>query len=193
MGKSKTIEIDDAGTGDLIGNAFIGFYVVETGEIIFRSVPVGLYNKKNLKENAPKKKILEIVKEGLKTLNYESGDKLLLCRGDCFDFVRDYFNNEGIEYIPSKIEGKLQDAVEGRLISHLRKLGVKSRNLSKKSGAKRYFILYNWLCRDFYNREKYVKNGYKNWQNGGRERAIEKYENFLKSKRRKNWYQMILF
>ena len=46
-----TIEIDDAGTGDLIGNAFIGLLVLEDGKMIFRSVPVGMYNEKNLKEN----------------------------------------------------------------------------------------------------------------------------------------------
>ena len=38
--KGRTIEIDDAGTGDLVGDAFIGFRDSETGKIIFQSVPV---------------------------------------------------------------------------------------------------------------------------------------------------------
>jgi hypothetical protein len=173
--KGKTIEIDDSGTGDLIGDAFIGFHIIETGEIIFRSVPVGLYNEDNLKENAPKKKILKIVKEGLLALKYKPDDEILLCSGDCFDLVRDYFNEEGINYEAAKIEGKLQDAVEGRLVSHLRKLGVRSKQLTIKSGAKRYFILFNWICRDFYNREKFVKTGFKKWKTVWRERAIEKF------------------
>lgn len=172
----KTIEIDDSGTGDLVGDAFIGFHVVETGRIIFRSVPVGLYNEENLKENAPKKKILELVKNGLNDLQYQSGDEILLCSGDCFDLVREYFEEKGIEYKNSKIEGKLQDAVEGRFISHLRKLGVRSRRLSKKSGKRRYFILFNWVSVDFYNREKFVKTGFKRWRTVWRTIAIDKYE-----------------
>lgn len=175
--KKKTIEIDDAGTGDLVGDAFIGFHVVETGQIIFRSVPVGLYNQENLKDNSPNKKVLEIVKDGLRVLNYQNGDKILLCSGNCFDLVRYYFEEEGIEYTPAKIEGELQDAVEGRLIFHLRKLGVKSKQLTRKSGARRYFVLFNWICKDFYNREKYVKSGFKKWNTVWRDRAIEKFEN----------------
>ncbi|MHA1436405.1 MAG: hypothetical protein ACTSPD_02405 [Promethearchaeota archaeon] len=184
-GKGKTIEIDDAGTGDLIGNAFIGFHVVETGKIIFRSVPVGLYNEANLKKNMPKKKILELVIDALKVLKFDKEtDKILLCRGDCFDLVREYFEKENIKYQPKIIDGKLQDAVEGRYVAHLRKLGVNSKNLTIKSGARRYFILYHWLCRDFYNREKFVKSGFKKWRKINRIRAIEKYEKLIERRKK---------
>lgn len=184
--KGRNIEIDDSGTGDLVGDAFIGFHVVETGEIFFRSVPVGLYNEENLNENAPKKRILEIIKEGLKILDYKPEDKIFLCTGDCFDLVRAYFEEEGIDYVASKIEGKLQDAVEGRLVSHLKKLGVRSRSLNKISGAKRYFVLWDWLCQDFYNRERFVKTGYKSWKTKRRQMAIDKYEkNLERSKHKK--------
>ncbi|MHA1688321.1 MAG: hypothetical protein ACTSUN_03125 [Promethearchaeota archaeon] len=133
----KTIEIDDAGTGDLVGNAFIGFHVIETGEMIFYPVPVSLYDEENLKINAPKKRILEIIKEGLKKLDYQKGDKILLCRGDCFDLVMEYFKENNIPYEDAKIEGILQEAIEGRYVAHLRKLGVKSKKLNLKSEAKR--------------------------------------------------------
>jgi len=185
--KGRIIELDDSGTGDLIGNAFIGFHVVETGYIIFRSVHVGLYNEENLKQNRPKKEIVELVKDGLEALQFNKDtDKILLCRGDCFDLVRQYFDEEGIRYEPAVIEGKLQDAVESRFISHCRKLGVKSKYLTTKSGAKRYFILYNWLCRDFYNREKFVKSGFKKWNQVNRARAIEKYEALRELKKNRN-------
>ncbi len=183
--KGKIIEIDDAGTGDLIGNAFIGLHLLETGDIIFRSVHVGLYNEENLKENRPKKEIIELVKDGLEAFQFNKEiDKILICRGDCFDLVRHYFDAEGIKHEPAVVEGKLQDAVEGRYVNHLRKLGVKSRSLTIKSGAKRYFVLFDWLCRDFYNREKYVKSGFKKWKTTNRARAIEKYEYLMRKKKR---------
>ena len=183
--KGRTIEIDDAGTGDLVGNAFIGFHDTETGKIIFRSVPVGLYNKDNKEDDRPKKNILKIVLEGLRALNHGEGDRILLCRGNCFDLVREYFNEKGIYYEPAIVEGKLQNAVEGKFIQHLRKLGVRSGNLTLESGAERYFVLFNWVCRDFPNRERFVKVGFPSWKKKWREIAMKRYQRYQNKKSHK--------
>jgi hypothetical protein len=179
-----TIEIDDSGTGDLVGDAFIGFLRKETGELIFRTLEVDLFKNDNWKNKMPYKVTLENVKDGLKALNFDKEkEKILLCRGNIFDEVRNYFDEEGINYEPTIIDGKLQDAVEGRLVKHLRyDLGIRSRNLNKKSGAKRYFILFNWVSHDFYKREKYVKSGFKKWNTVWRAKAIDKYEKIKKSR-----------
>ena len=124
--KGRTIEIDDAGTGDLVGDAFIGFRDTETGKIIFQSVPVGFYNEDNKDDDRPRKHIVKIVIKALRELKHSKEDRILLCRGNCFDLVREYFNVNDIYYEPAIIEGELQDAVEGRFIQHLRKLGVNS-------------------------------------------------------------------
>jgi hypothetical protein len=176
--KGRTIEIDDAGTGDLVGDAFIGFRDTETGKIIFQSVPVGLYNEDNKDDNLPKKYIVKIVIKALRKLKHGKGDRILLCRGGCFDLLREYFNENGIYYEPAIIEGTLQDAVEGRFIQHLRKLGVNSRNLTKESGIQRYFILFNWLCRDFPYRERFVKTGFPSWKKKWRKIAVERSQHF---------------
>ncbi|MFX1377431.1 MAG: hypothetical protein ACFFA0_16655 [Promethearchaeota archaeon] len=175
--KGRTIEIDDAGTGDLVGDAFIGFRDTKTGKIIFQSIPVGLYNENNKDEDLPKKHIVKVIIKGLRKLKHGKGDRILLCRGNCFDLVREYFNENDIYYEPAIIEGKLQDAVEGRFIQHLRKLGVKSSHLTKESGIERYFILFNWVCRDFPNRERYVKTGFPSWKKKWRKIAMKRYQN----------------
>ncbi|MFX1480230.1 MAG: hypothetical protein ACFFCI_19125, partial [Promethearchaeota archaeon] len=64
--KGRTIEIDDAGTGDLVGNAFIGFRDTYNGKIMFQSVPVGLYNEDNRNDDRPKKHIVKVVIKALK-------------------------------------------------------------------------------------------------------------------------------
>jgi len=176
--KGRTIEIDDAGTGDLVGDAFIGFRDTEIGKIIFQSVPVGLYNGDNKDDDRPKKHIVEVVKKGLKALKHSDADRILLCRGDCFDLVREYFNKNNIYYEPAIIEGELQDAVEGRYVQHLRKLGITSRNLTEESGAKRYFISFNWVCRDFPNRERFVKTGFPSWKKKWRKIAQKRYDKY---------------
>ena len=173
--KPKTIEIDDSGTGDLVGDAFIGFHVIETGEIIFRGIPVGMYNKENHENRQSFTCILEKVKGGLKALNFnKENDTIQICRGNCFDLVREWFDEEGIKHEPAIVEGKLQDAVEGRFIDHLRKLGVRSPNLTTEAGIKRFFILFNWVSRDLSSREKYVKTGFPSWAKRWRENALKK-------------------
>ena len=183
-----TIEIDDAGTGDLVGDAFIGMLRKETGELVFKSIPVELFQGENWKNKAPNKKTVNLVKEGLDELHYENnGEIILLCRGNIFDDVRDYFDEQGIRYEPAIIEGELQDAVEGKLVEHLRNdLGIRSKNLTKRSGAKRYFVLFNWVSYDFYRREKYVKSGFKRWNSVWRNQAIEKYKKSRNLKRNRN-------
>jgi hypothetical protein len=175
--KGRTIEIDDAGTGDLVGDAFIGLRDTSTGKIIFQSVPVGLYNEENKGDDGPKKRILKVVIKALRMLNHSKGDRILLCRGNCFDLVRDYFDENEIYYEPAVVEGVLQDAVEGRFIQHLRRLGVKSNNLTTDSGIKRYFILFNWVSQDFPNRERYVKTGFPAWKKKWRKIAMDRYYN----------------
>ena len=173
-----TIEIDDAGTGDLVGDAFLGLLRKETGQIIFKTLPLALFQKNGWNEKAHLKRVVELVKEALDELHYDmKKERILLCRGNIFDELRAYFIEEGINYEPAIIEGKLQEAVEQRYLEHLKKdLGIRSKNLTTKSGAKRYFILFNWVSRDFYNREKYVKSGFKRWNTIWRNKAIEKYE-----------------
>ena len=180
--KGRTIEIDDAGTGDLVGDAFIGFRDSETRKIIFQSVPVGFYNEGNKYGDRPKKHIVNVVIKGLKALNYGKGDRILLCRGDCFDLVREYFKENNIYYEPAIIEGDLQNAVEDRYLQHLRTLGITSRNLTVESGAKRYFISFDWVCRDFPNRERFVKIGSPSWGKKWRKIALERYEKYQGSK-----------
>ena len=185
--KGRTIEIDDAGTGDLVGDAFIGFRDTSTERIIFQSVPVSLYNEVNKKkdEDQPKKHILKVVIKTLRILNHNEGDRILICRGNCFDLVREYFDENKIYYEPAIVEGELQNAVEGRFIQHLRRLGVNSRNLTIESGIQRYFLLFNWVCRDFPNRERYVKTGFPSWEKKWRMIALERYQSSKKGKTQK--------
>ncbi|MFW9945995.1 MAG: hypothetical protein ACFFDX_04115, partial [Candidatus Odinarchaeota archaeon] len=151
------------------------------GKIIFQSVPVGLYNKENKENDRPKKRILKIVIKTLRTLNHSKGDRILLCRGDCFNLVREYFYKNNIYYEPAIIEGELQDAVEGRFVQHLKKLGVTSNKLTKESGAQRYFVLFDWVCRDYPNRKKFVKTGFPSWKKKWRKIAERRYKNYQKN------------
>jgi hypothetical protein len=184
-----TIEIDDAGTGDIVGDSFIGLLRKETGELIFKTLPVDLFKGENWKNKKPFSETVKLVKEGLSELNFQRDTEIIhLCRGNIFDQVREYFLEEGINYEEAIIEGELQDAVEGKLVEHLRNdLGVRSKNLTTKSGAKRYFILFNWVCYNFPKRERFVKSGFKKWNTIWRDRAIEKFEKIRNSRNNRRY------
>lgn len=179
------IEIDDSGTGDLVGAAFLGFYRKESDQMIFKTIPVELFFEEPFKNKEPLTKAVELVKETFTEMNVSKDELIQICRGNIFDKVRSYFLKIEQHYEDSKIEGKLQDAVERKYVNHLRELGVKSRNLTIESGKKRFFILFDWVCRDFYRRQKYVKSGFKRWRTIWRDRAIEKYENYQKDKKKR--------
>ncbi len=66
--KGRTIEIDDAGTGDLVGHAFIGFRDTQSEKIIFRSIPVGLYNEVNKGDDKLNKRMVNIILDALRAL-----------------------------------------------------------------------------------------------------------------------------
>lgn len=121
--------------------------------------------------------ILKMVKNGLKAINFnKETDTVQICRGNCFDLVREWFDEVGIKHEPAIVEGKLQDAVEGRYISHLRRIGVRSRKLTTEAGMKRYFVLFNWVTYDFPYREKFVKTGFPAWNKKWRVIAKERHE-----------------
>jgi len=149
---------------------------------MFQSVPVGLYNEDNRDDDRTKKHIVKIVIKALRALNHSKGDRILLCRGNCFDLVREYFNENDIYYEPAIIEGELQEAVESRFIQHLRSLGISSRNLTIESGIQRFFISFNWVCQNFPNRERFVKTGFPSWKKKWRKVAMKRYEKYQKNK-----------
>ncbi len=190
--KPKTIEIDDSGTGDLVGDAFIGLHIVETGKIIFRGIPVGLYNDVNHNNRKSFEHILEMVKDGLKSLKFnKEKDRIQICRGNCFDLVREWFDQVGIKHEPAIVEGKLQDAVEGRYVSHLRKLGIKSPKLTTEAGIQRFFVSFNWVTNDFPAREKYVKQGFPAWKKKWQKIALQRYNKNKFSSKKKEIHNKI--
>jgi len=182
--QAKTIEIDDSGTGDLVGDAFIGFHVIETGELIFRGIPVGFYNERNHKERKSFDYILDMVKDGLEALKFnKKRDKIQICRGSCFDKVREWFDEKGINHEPSIVEGRLQEAVEGRYVSHLRRLGMRSPRLTIEAGIERFFVSFNWVAQDFPSRKQFVKSGFPAWKKKWRQIAKERYNQHKEGKK----------
>ncbi len=160
-----TIEIDDSGTGDMVGSAFVGIYRIETGELLFKEIPIHLFDEYGFDMKLPKLKTLDLIIEGLKELKYNRNETIHICQGNIFDYVRSYFRKNKISFENCSIKGELQKTIEERYLSYLDKIGFKIKPEFKPKFSEDYpfrnRMLKNWVCRDFKNRLKYIKAGLK--------------------------------
>ncbi|MEX2682751.1 MAG: hypothetical protein Q6373_014265 [Candidatus Sigynarchaeota archaeon] len=196
-----TIEIDDAGTGDPLLGAVIGFYRRETDSLHFEWIPLEAYQAPKYYKELPQEEAAKAVMRGLLAMNRKEDETVLICSGSIFEKAREALDAAKIKHEPLKVEGKLQAAVEEEYIKAVEKLGIHNKALridendKEKGYRKRYFILLNWAKKRPQEREKYVKNGLNFWQYakdqnepipGGWKKARKEFEEKLESILRDN-------
>jgi hypothetical protein len=180
------VEIDDAGTGDIIGDAIIGFYLPDKDIFVAKNIPVEYFQNPAWKNDFPMKYTVEIINSTLSEINFNRQiDLIHICSGNIFDMARDYFKDNKINFKNVKIEGKLQDLVEQAFIDHLRQIGVRSKKITIESGKKRFFQLFNWVAYKYPKRRQFVKSGFKNWEKKWEAICEEQYRKNLEKARRK--------
>ena len=158
------IEIDDSGTGDLIGSAFILFWRRETNTLVKKEVPLKLYQSPDFNK-LTKEYIKNLFIETFKEMNIPKTEDIYLCTGNCFDLARVFLKKEEYNYHDAKIEGYLQDCVEQTYLDHIiEEYDVPAHRVSLESGAKRFFSLFHWVSQDFPRRKAFVKSGFPKWK-----------------------------
>jgi len=159
-----TIEIDDSGTGDIIGSAFILFWRRETNTLVKKEVPLKLYQSPDFNK-LTKEYIKDLFIETFKEMNIPKTEDIYLCTGNCFDIARVFLKEEGYNFHDAKIEGYLQDLVEQTYLDHIiEEFNVPAHRVSLESGAKRFFSLFHWVYQDFPRRKAFVKSGFPKWK-----------------------------
>ena len=159
-----TIEIDDAGTGDIVGGAFILFWRRETNDLLKKEVPLELYQSSDFNQRT-QEFIQGLFVEAIQELKITKSEDIHLCTGSCFNAAREYLETEHFNLINAKIEGYLQDQVEQTYLNHLyQTYGIPLKKLTVDSGKKRFFLLYHWVTKDFPRRQHFVKSGFEGWR-----------------------------
>ncbi|MEM2905520.1 MAG: hypothetical protein QW057_07015 [Candidatus Bathyarchaeia archaeon] len=164
-----TIEIDDAGWGDLVGGCFIVVRRVETGQYYAGEVPVRLFQEPAFKEKQYLEEAWRIVSEGLKAMSVSLTEPIRVCTGYVLSQVRRNLAEEGYTVIPTRIVGETQDLAERLYVDSLRQLGIAELNVN--AGGGRFRPLLEWVQKDIDGRERYVKTGWKSWRTKWREAA----------------------
>ncbi len=157
------IEIDDSGTGDIIGPAFVLFWRRETNDLLRKEIPLQFYQTPEYQQTT-KEHIRKLAIEAIEELHIPPTEEIRLCTGACFDLVREYFKEKGYNYQNAKIEGYLQEAAEKTYVDYLiHEYGVPANKISIESGKKRFYDLYSWIIKDFPRRKQYAKTGFEKW------------------------------
>ena len=159
-----TIEIDDSGTGDLVGPAFILFWRRETNTLVTKEVPLELYQQKEF-NTLTKTYIKDLFISTFQEMDIPPTEDIHLCTGPCFDTARLWLKENAYNYHDAKIEGYLQTQVENTYLNYIiTEYNFPANKASIESGKKRFFAIYHWVIKDFPRRSQFVKSGFEKWQ-----------------------------
>ncbi|MHA1602316.1 MAG: hypothetical protein ACTSVU_08735 [Promethearchaeota archaeon] len=159
-----TIEIDDSGTGDILGPAFILFWRRETNILIKKEVPLEIYQKPEFNQLS-KEFIKELFIQAIEEMQITKTEDIHLCTGPCFDKAREYLKENEYNLFDAKIEGYLQDKVEQTYLDYLvNEYDFPLEKTSVQSGKERFFTQFHWLAKDFPRRQHYAKTGFTKWE-----------------------------
>jgi len=157
------IEIDDAGSGSLIGGTGIGVMRTETKEYIFRVIPLYLFQEPYFQEKKYQHYVIRIVRRAFKELKVSKEEPIRVCRGYIFDELRRWLTQEGYTWESTKIEGLLQEKVEESFSRYVIHLGLPRNFVQHAKYAFGFHRLLKWVFADFDRRAPLCKTGWKSW------------------------------
>ncbi|MFZ5351922.1 MAG: hypothetical protein ACOZCL_04250 [Bacillota bacterium] len=165
------IQIDDAGSGSLIGGTCIGVLRQDTNEYHYEIVPVKYYNKANFAKKLYIYYTTDVVKNALTKLNASKEEPIFICQGYMFEDARKYLHDNGYKYYSTKIGDPLQTLVEKTFEEYTFSLGLPRDFILYTKYPFHFHRLLKWVYADYHNRVSLCKTGWKSW---------EKYSNLSK-------------
>jgi hypothetical protein len=175
------IQIDDAGSGSLVGGTCIGILRKETGEYHYRIIPVHLFNEANFKNKTYIYYTTEVVKNALNKLSVKKDEDILICQGYMFEDTRKFLAQENYSFLNSKIEDPLQSLIEKTFENYTISLGLPRDFISYTKYPFHFHRLLKWVYADYDNRIRLCKTGWKSWQKYSIINVEVYYDKLLKS------------
>lgn len=157
------IQIDDAGSGSLVGGTCIGALRKETGEFYYEILPVSLFDETNFKSKMYIYYTTEVVKNALNMLSVKKQEKIQICQGYMFEDTRKFLAQENYSFSNSKIEEPLQSLIERTFEDYTISLGLPRDFITYTKYPFHFHRLLKWVYADYDNRVKLCKTGWKSW------------------------------
>ena len=161
------IQIDDAGSGSLIGGTCIGAIRKETQEFYYDIIPIDLYKGSAFTEKKYLDHVVIIVDNLLNKLNVDKNEEIQVCRGYMFDNLRKWLSKEKYNYISCKIDEPLQTIIEKTFENYCLTLGLYRDYIRFNKYPFHFHTILKWVYADYENRKALCKTGWKSWKKYG--------------------------
>jgi hypothetical protein len=175
------IQVDDAGSGSLVGGTCIGVLRKETGEYYHEILPVNIFDQVNFKNKLYIYYTTEIVKNAFKMLSVKKREKILICQGYMFEDTRKFLTQANYNYTNSKIEEPLQSLIERTFEEYAISLGLPRDFIAYTKYPFHFHRLLKWVYADYDNRIKLCKTGWKSWHKYSNIEVEIYYDKLIKS------------
>jgi hypothetical protein len=156
-----TLQVDDAGVGDLLDGVVVGVYRPETGEFKYDMISVEFFQPPKFAKKAYLGKASEIVMKIIDKMKPLENEPILICSSYIFEeAVQDLQEKYGKETVStSKITDEAQRLVETAYLDELRNLGYEPVGEREEKRARSFFHMLRWVKKDP-RRFKYAKTGW---------------------------------
>ncbi len=156
-----TVQVDDAGVGDLLFGAIIGAHRKETGEFHYDIIPVNYFQTPHFRKKLYLKKATELTLRLLQEMKLGADEEIEICRSFVFDETREeLFRKFGKEKVKTAIiSGDAQHNVETAYLDEIRNLGYEPLTDRDEKRAGSFFHMLRWVKNDR-TRLKYAKTGW---------------------------------
>ncbi len=158
------IQIDDAGSGSLIGGTCIGILRVETMEYYYEIIPLFYYRPQIFKNKMYLYFTLTIIKNAINVLKIDKSEPIGICRGYMFDVSYAWLESNGYLVKRDKIGNPLQDIVENTFQVYTINLGLNERFIKYNKYPFQFHNIIKWVYADYDKRKPLCKVGWKSWQ-----------------------------
>lgn len=145
-----TIQVDDAGVGDLLFGAIVGAHRKETNEFHYDVIPVSYFQVPDFKKKLYLKKATELTLRLLFEMKLGPDETVEICSSFLFDETRPRLAKEfGEERVKtSVITGQAQDRVETAYLDEIRNLGYIPLTDRDEKRAQSFFHMLRWVKSD---------------------------------------------
>lgn len=158
------IQIDDAGSGSLIGGTIIGAMRVETNDFYYEVIPVDYFKTPEFDQKKYCDYCVEIIKRIIIELKVTKYEEIEICQGYIFDKARIYLKKNNFNFISTKISDPLQSIIEETFMDYVIGLGVPLNYLEYTKYPFHFHRLLKWVLADYKKRESLCKTGWKSWK-----------------------------
>jgi len=156
-----TIQIDDAGYGDLLFGVVIGAYRPETDDFLYDVINVKYFQRPLFEKKGYLDEALHIAWKLVKRLKLEDGERIEICRGDILDKAAggliEAYGEKNVARV--KVEGRAQHLIEEAYLNEIRNLGYEPLLDRTEKWGKSFWHMYRWL-RNNPRMLRYAKSGW---------------------------------